>query len=94
LESSSRFGGWVSTKTYPDGCFFELGPRTVRPVGVQGRRTLMLVSELGLDHKIIPVTYRHPIVSKRLLIILWMHFVMEFMPVELNSSAWQPVSRH
>ena len=43
LESSSRFGGWVSTKTYPDGCFFELGPRTVRPVGVQGRRTLMLV---------------------------------------------------
>ena len=30
----------------------------------------------------------------RLLIILWMHFVMEFMPVELSSSAWQPVSRH
>ena len=23
------------------------------------------MSELGLDHKIIPVTYRHPIVSKR-----------------------------
>ena len=26
---------------------------------------LFQVSELGLDHKIIPVNYRHPIVSKR-----------------------------
>ena len=30
----------------------------------------------------------------RLLIILWMHFVMEFMPVELRSSAWQLVFHH
>ena len=49
LESDSKFGGWVNTKTYQDGCFFELGPRTVRPVGIPGRRTLMLVSMVKID---------------------------------------------
>ena len=49
LESSSRVGGWVNTKTYSDGCFFELGPRTVRPVGIPGKRTLMLVGKVLFD---------------------------------------------
>ena len=43
LESTSRFGGWINTKTYSDGCVFELGPRTLRPVGIAGKRTLRLV---------------------------------------------------
>lgn len=43
LEGSSRFGGWVNSKTYPDGCVFELGPRTLRPAGIPGKQTLQLV---------------------------------------------------
>lgn len=46
LESTPRFGGWVNTKTLSDGCVFELGPRTIRPVGIPGRRTLALVNIL------------------------------------------------
>ena len=43
LEASSRFGGWVNTVQYPDGCTFELGPRTLRPVGIAGKCSLKIV---------------------------------------------------
>ncbi len=47
LESSSRMGGWVNTVQYPDGCTFELGPRTLRCAGLPGRNTLELVRIIG-----------------------------------------------
>ena len=43
-EASSRLGGWVNTVRFEDGSIFELGPRTIRPFGVQGHNTLDLVS--------------------------------------------------
>ncbi|XP_065056522.1 protoporphyrinogen oxidase-like [Rhopilema esculentum] len=65
LEAKPRYGGWVETLHYEDGCTFEVGPRTIRPVGLPGKRTLELVSELGLETKVIPVTRQHPSASKR-----------------------------
>lgn len=55
LESSKRVGGWVNSTQHPDGCIFELGPRSLRPVGEQGRNTLELVEELGLAKDVLPV---------------------------------------
>ncbi|GFS10564.1 protoporphyrinogen oxidase [Elysia marginata] len=55
LESSKRVGGWVNSTRHPDGCIFEHGPRSLRPVGEQGRNTLQLVEELGLAKDILPV---------------------------------------
>ena len=43
LEATPRYGGWVETLHYEDGCTFEIGPRSIRPVGLAGKRTLELV---------------------------------------------------
>ncbi|CAL1532001.1 unnamed protein product [Lymnaea stagnalis] len=55
LEGSSHIGGWVNTTIHPDGGIFEHGPRSLRPVGEQGRNTLQLADELGLSSYALPI---------------------------------------
>ena len=43
LESSGRAGGWMQSWTGENGAVFELGPRSIRPVGKAGRATLKIV---------------------------------------------------
>lgn len=43
LESSGRVGGWMQSWTGEKGAVFELGPRSIRPVGKAGRATLKIV---------------------------------------------------
>ena len=43
IESSGRVGGWVQSCTLDSGAVFELGPRSIRPVGNPGRATLKIV---------------------------------------------------
>lgn len=43
LESSGRAGGWMQSLTGENGTVFELGPRSIRPVGKAGRATLKIV---------------------------------------------------
>ncbi|KAK6469910.1 protoporphyrinogen oxidase-like isoform X1 [Huso huso] len=56
LESSSRLGGWLRSTRREDGAVFEHGPRGIRPAGNVGKNTLKMVSELGLENEILPVT--------------------------------------
>ncbi|XP_012673464.1 protoporphyrinogen oxidase [Clupea harengus] len=59
LEGSGRCGGWLSSTRREDGAVFEHGPRGVRPAGAVGTNTLNMVSELGLESELLPVTYDH-----------------------------------
>ena len=43
IERSQRVGGWVHSKRTDHGSVFELGPRSLRTAGVQGKQTLNLV---------------------------------------------------
>lgn len=43
LESSNRVGGWVQSCVTEQGAVFELGPRSIRPVGKAGMATLKMV---------------------------------------------------
>uniref|UniRef100_A0A8C2ENU4 Protoporphyrinogen oxidase n=1 Tax=Cyprinus carpio TaxID=7962 RepID=A0A8C2ENU4_CYPCA len=69
LEKSGRCGGWLSTIRRDDGAVFEQGPRGVRPAGAVGRNTLNLVSELGLESEILPVTKDHVASKNRFLYV-------------------------
>ncbi|CAG5117159.1 unnamed protein product [Candidula unifasciata] len=74
LESSKRVGGWVNTTINPDGCIFEHGPRSLRPVGPQGRNTLQLAEELGLTRDVLPILRSDPAAKNRYLYVkgkLW-----------------------
>ncbi|BFZ00355.1 hypothetical protein BsWGS_03394 [Bradybaena similaris] len=74
LESSKRVGGWVNTTINPDGCIFEHGPRSLRPVGEQGRNTLQLAEELGLTRHVLPILRSDPAAKNRYLYVkgkLW-----------------------
>lgn len=51
LEKSGRPGGWIQTIKSND-FLFELGPRSCRPKG-NGRETLQLIQELGLESEVI-----------------------------------------
>lgn len=64
LESSSRLGGWISTKR-ESGFLFEEGPRSIRPQGL-GLSTLKLVQNLGLEKEVIVSS---PCASNRFLYI-------------------------
>ena len=46
IERSERVGGWMQSKRTDHGSVFELGPRSLRTAGVQGKQTLNLVSSL------------------------------------------------
>ncbi|KAM7420084.1 hypothetical protein PAMA_014677 [Pampus argenteus] len=69
LESSSRFGGWLSSTRRSDGAVFEHGPRGIRPAGAVGRNTLNMVDDLGLAGEILPVTYSHVASKNRYLYV-------------------------
>ncbi|XP_004716590.1 protoporphyrinogen oxidase isoform X1 [Echinops telfairi] len=69
VESSQRVGGWIHSVRGPDGAIFELGPRGIRPAGALGARTLLMVSELGLDSEVLPVRGDHPAAQNRFLYV-------------------------
>ncbi|KAL4229963.1 hypothetical protein ACF0H5_010354 [Mactra antiquata] len=65
LESSNRLGGWMKTVTTPQSAKLEMGPRSVRPVGLAGLNTLLLSEELGLSDEVVPVLRSSPAASDR-----------------------------
>ncbi|KAM9001591.1 protoporphyrinogen oxidase [Sarcophilus harrisii] len=69
IEASQRLGGWIRSVRGEDGAVFELGPRGIRPAGELGARTLLMVSELGLDSAILPVPGNHPAAQNRFLYV-------------------------
>lgn len=69
LEKSGRCGGWLSSIRRDDGAVFEQGPRGLRPAGAVGRNTLNMVSELGLESEILPVTKDHVASKNRFLYV-------------------------
>ncbi|XP_034491122.1 protoporphyrinogen oxidase isoform X5 [Marmota flaviventris] len=69
VEGSKRLGGWIRSIRGPGGAIFELGPRGIRPAGVLGARTLLLISELGLDSEVLPVRGDHPAAQNRFLYV-------------------------
>ncbi|XP_075419979.1 protoporphyrinogen oxidase isoform X1 [Tenrec ecaudatus] len=69
VESSQRLGGWIRSVRGPNGAIFELGPRGIRPAGALGARTLLMVSELGLDSEVLPVRGDHPAAQNRFLYV-------------------------
>ncbi|XP_068820632.1 protoporphyrinogen oxidase isoform X3 [Capricornis sumatraensis] len=69
VEGSERLGGWIRSVRGPDGAIFELGPRGIRPAGALGARTLLLISELGLDSEVLPVRGDHPAAQNRFLYV-------------------------
>ncbi|KAB1260158.1 Protoporphyrinogen oxidase [Camelus dromedarius] len=69
VEGSKRLGGWIRSVRGPDGAIFELGPRGIRPAGALGARTLLMVSELGLDSQVLPVRGDHPAAQNRFLYV-------------------------
>ncbi|XP_028679029.1 protoporphyrinogen oxidase isoform X1 [Erpetoichthys calabaricus] len=69
LEANKRLGGWMHTIRREDGAVFEQGPRAIRPAGVIGRNTLKMVSELGLENEILPVTAENPASRNRFLFV-------------------------
>ncbi|XP_038624647.1 protoporphyrinogen oxidase [Tachyglossus aculeatus] len=69
VEGSDRLGGWIRTVRGEDGAVFELGPRGVRPAGAAGARTLLMVSDLGLDGEVLPVPGDHPASRNRFLYV-------------------------
>ncbi|KAM6218822.1 protoporphyrinogen oxidase isoform 2-T2 [Rhynchocyon petersi] len=69
VEGSKRLGGWIRSVRGPNGAIFELGPRGIRPAGALGARTLLMVSELGLDSEVLPVRGNHPAAQNRFLYV-------------------------
>jgi len=43
IERNKRVGGWIYSKRTDHGSVFELGPRSLRTAGVQGKQALNLV---------------------------------------------------
>lgn len=71
FEASNRFGGWIKTdiSSTDKNVRFEIGPRTLRPKGIEGFNTLALCSELGLNDSILPIPSDHPAAKNRLLAV-------------------------
>ncbi|XP_065177770.1 protoporphyrinogen oxidase-like [Sycon ciliatum] len=65
VEGQSSIGGWIKTAKSPTGSLFENGPRSVRPQGKAGIATLQLVSDVGLENSVIPVTSVHSYAKRR-----------------------------
>ena len=52
LESSNRVGGWVQSCVTEHGAVFELGPRSIRPVGKAGMATLKMVCMTQVNERL------------------------------------------
>lgn len=71
FEASNRFGGWIKTDylSTDKKVRFEIGPRTLRPKGIEGFNTLALCSELDLNDSILPIPSNHLAAKNRLLAV-------------------------
>lgn len=71
FEASNRFGGWIKTdvSSADSRVRFEVGPRTIRPKGIEGLNTLALCSALGLSNEILPIPSSHIAAKNRLLAV-------------------------
>ncbi|KAL7840419.1 hypothetical protein AOLI_G00257420 [Acnodon oligacanthus] len=69
LEASGHCGGWVSSTRREDGAVFEHGPRGVRPAGTTGKYVLNMLTELGLESEILPVSHHHVASKNRFLYV-------------------------
>ncbi|XP_049838216.1 protoporphyrinogen oxidase [Schistocerca gregaria] len=69
LEASHRIGGWIQTTNSPTGNIYEHGPRTIRVRGPLGENTLLLVKELGLSNKVLPIPSTHPAARNRMVYV-------------------------
>ncbi|KAM3825062.1 protoporphyrinogen oxidase isoform 1-T1 [Vipera latastei] len=69
FEGSHRLGGWIHSTKTDGGAVFEHGPRGIRPAGIVGKNTLLMVSELGLEADVLPVPGDHPASKNRYLYI-------------------------
>ncbi|KAI8826849.1 uncharacterized protein EV422DRAFT_552259 [Fimicolochytrium jonesii] len=67
VEKQPRVGGWVQTlrNNGDDGDVFELGPRTLRPVGVPGATTLEMVHKLNLQPHLLTTSKTSPAALNR-----------------------------
>lgn len=43
FEASNRVGGWIRSERSKEGAVFELGPRSLRTVGIPGKTSLEVV---------------------------------------------------
>ncbi|XP_078379655.1 protoporphyrinogen oxidase-like [Oculina patagonica] len=55
----------MQSSTLENGAVFELGPRSIRPVGKSGGATLKIVHDLGLEKSILSVPSSHPAARSR-----------------------------
>ncbi|KAK7090506.1 protoporphyrinogen oxidase-like [Littorina saxatilis] len=69
LEGAKRTGGWMQSVQHDDGSIFELGPRSLRPVGKGGKNSLHLAEELGLTKDILVVHRSDAAAKKRYLFV-------------------------
>ncbi|XP_043271291.1 protoporphyrinogen oxidase [Venturia canescens] len=69
LEASNRLGGWIHSLELPNGTIFEMGPRMIRPQGLQGKNTLNLIDRLDLRDKLWHVTSDHPAAKNRMIYV-------------------------
>jgi oxygen-dependent protoporphyrinogen oxidase len=57
IESSKRVGGWIRSQRVEcgqkDNVLFEMGPRTLRPVGAGGAAIIDMVTAIGLIYSFI-----------------------------------------
>ncbi|XP_011405872.1 PREDICTED: protoporphyrinogen oxidase-like [Amphimedon queenslandica] len=68
LESSERLGGWINSERMANnGAVHELGPRSMRVAGSAGKTALAMMSELGLESKVIPIKRGHKAAQRRLI---------------------------
>lgn len=67
LESGERTGGWINSKKIENGGIHEVGPRSMRIRDKSGKIALALMSELGLESKILPVGRKHKAFNRRLI---------------------------
>lgn len=53
VEANNYMGGSIKSNIFEDGMIHELGPRSVRSVGVRGKNTIVLLEQLGLQDELV-----------------------------------------
>lgn len=69
LEANDYMGGSIKTNQFDDGGLHELGPRSIRNVGVRALNTAMLIEQLGLSDKVITIRSNSPAAKNRYLYV-------------------------
>ncbi|KAI8888940.1 Protoporphyrinogen oxidase [Backusella circina FSU 941] len=69
IESTNRVGGWIRSQrvelSQKDNVLFEMGPRTLRPVGAGGAAIIDMVRELNLKNDMLSVSKQDPSAKNR-----------------------------